>query len=93
MARHLKKIVEGLRPKTVSKVALEKGEDFVNLSIETRNVGSAWKALETKLLAKDRELFLHLTKTWIVVCEGADGWNDYKLLAHFDKKISVDRID
>ena len=65
---------------------------FINVNIETSDVASLWKMVRSTLGlgTADKSPF---SEAAIVVCEGEDGWNDYRLLHHFDGAEQVDTFE
>ena len=61
----------------------------INFEIATDDIGSVWPALLVDLRG-DAASFAKLQQRWIVVAEGDCGWDDYRMLAHFDPTVQVD---
>lgn len=64
-------------------------EGWCNLEITSDDPLTQWKVLRSNL-SRSQALLEWAEKMWIVVCEGDDGWNDYKTLAHFDPQVKLD---
>jgi hypothetical protein len=64
-------------------------QEWINLSIDAPDPVVQWKKLRSSL-SRSAALLEWAEKKWIVVCEGDDGWNDYKTLAHFDAQVKLD---
>jgi hypothetical protein len=56
------------------------GHPYVNLVFESPTLPYLWERLQHLLYDAGGSL----TACSIVTCEGKDGWNDYRLLHHFD---------
>lgn len=70
------------------------GEDrgpYVNHMFATACPPLLWRALREQLL-DDARLGPLLKAASMTMCEGADGWNDYLLLHHFDPDQPLDRL-
>ena len=62
------------------------GEDegaYINLTFATESVASSWPELRAALL-ESAEFGAALKRACICICTGAEGWDDYLLLHHFD---------
>jgi hypothetical protein len=76
-----RKLVRGFR--------FEEGSDsgsYMNFHYLTTKPAELWQALRSGPL---RSRFLRSTS--MVVCEGANGWDDYLLLHHWDGRLKRDR--
>ena len=68
----------------------EKGP-HVNLMFETAQPEELW-ALLISLFYEDSMVGPQLAAASIAMCEGKVGWDDYRLLHHFDPEVEIDRI-
>ena len=76
----------------INSLELSVGYDNIDIIVVSNNVNNAWKYINNIFLIKNGEYRVLLTGM-IVVSEGRSGWNDYKLLYHYDKSQSIDCID
>jgi len=60
-----------------------------NFEFATNEIDVTWSALLAEL-ATDTDRLAELQRRWIVVAEGDHGWDDYRMLAHFDPTVRVD---
>ena len=75
----------------VRRFAIVEGEDrgtYVNLMFETDMPATLWSLLDARLYGC-RKLGAPLKAGSMAMCQGADGWNDYQLLYHFDPSVPV----
>lgn len=78
----------------VEKVSVEsglKGGRFVNVNFHTSDVTRLWTLIRSSLGLRSRNA-APLSRAIIVVSEGEDGWNDYRLLHHFDDGARIDKL-
>ena len=69
-----------------------RGKDpWVNFVFTTRSMVRTWGRLESEAM-RHRRLGPQLRKSSIVTCEGAHGWNNYRMLHHFDRHQVVDHL-
>lgn len=67
-------------------------ENYCNISIKSTNC-SAFFSMLTKIFSLEiNENLNWIRQNWIVVIQGRHGWNDYRLLAHFDKSVGTDEL-
>lgn len=81
--------------KLVSRFAAVEGEDegsYIDLMFETTELQTLWRLLQNTLY-KDAKIGEDLSKASIAVCEGADGWNNYLLLFHYDLSQKLDSFN
>jgi hypothetical protein len=74
-------------------IAQDRGDDdgpYINLSFAAPDHVAAWSQL--RAVYEDADVGTQLASASIVVCEGADGWNDYLLLHHFDPAEKLDDV-
>jgi hypothetical protein len=72
-----------------------KGEDegpYVNFTYLSKDPATLWKRIESDVLAHP-QLGRKIAQASIIVCEGANGWDDYLLLHHFDRTMVLDSAD
>lgn len=75
----------------VRRFAIVEGDEegrTINLMFETDVPATLWSLLGDRLY-ESRELGVPLKAASMVMCQGADGWNDYQLLFHFDPAVPV----
>lgn len=84
MARHL------TRDPLVHRMWLERNspDDLVNLHLVSADPENIWHRLNI-LLHRLPRIRLELENHWIVICEGDRGWNDYRVLAHADRRVRL----
>ena len=56
---------------------------WVNLNFFSEDLLLLWRDLES-VLKTQPELAAWLARVGIIACEGKNGWDDFRLLAHFD---------
>jgi hypothetical protein len=76
---------------SVREFSTAKGPDgtWVNFFFRGRSVSAVWRALHSRGL-RHRRWGASLRRASIVTCEGQRGWDDYRLLHHFDPAIPLD---
>ena len=65
-----------------------KDNEWVNIHIKSNDLVKDWNNVIHILL--NSEKYSLIKEISIIVCEGDDGWNDYKLLYHFDSSETLD---
>ena len=65
-------------------------EEWVNINIKSKDLINDWNNIIRDLLNNTK--YLQLNDISIVVCEGENGWEDYKLLHHFDSSEKLDTL-
>jgi len=60
------------------------GERFINLHLFTEDLPTLWADIKSAL-ELNHEIKNWIGKVAVVACEGDEGWDDYLLLAHYDK--------
>lgn len=76
---------------TATRFAVVRGEGYVNLMFSTREPAALWSVLWRRLY-HDPAFGVALRDCSMVVCEGEHGWDDYRLLHHFDPEQSLDTL-
>ena len=66
-------------------------QDYVNYLFVGHAVGSIWNAVRLRAL-RHRRFGAGLRRACIVTAEGSHGWQDYRLLHHFDSKQTLDKL-
>ncbi len=69
---------------------VERSEDagpYVNVGFATADVPALWAAVRAQVAADAA-----LAGCAIVCCQGARGWDDYRLLHHFDPSLPLDEV-
>jgi hypothetical protein len=64
---------------------------WINFLFEASALPSVWNELRTRAL-KHRSLGAALRRSAIVTIQGSRGWDNYRLLHHFDGREQLDRI-
>lgn len=70
----------------------KEGDDegaYLNFTFLAKDLAALWQRIERDLLDAP-EFGADLAAAAIVICEGEDGWNDYRLLHHFDPELPLD---
>jgi hypothetical protein len=62
---------------------------WLNFQLKTRNVPALWVAVRKAVLT-DPEMGSALTRSAMVLCQGDDGWDDYRILHHFNPTQKLD---
>lgn len=69
-----------------------RGKDrWVNFLLTSASVGRTWSRLESGALTH-RQLGPQLRRSSIVTCQGSRGWDNYRLLHHFDGRQVLDSL-
>lgn len=69
---------------------VDKGR-YVNLMFDTDQPGALWEMLQT-VFYEDAKVGPNIVKASMTMCEGDHGWDDYRLLHHFDPEIELDTL-
>jgi hypothetical protein len=78
-------VLQALAPAVVTR-----GEDegpYINIDFRPTDVGVLWAAVRERVRADPA-----LAASAIVCCEGKRGWDDYRLLHHFDPAEPLDEV-
>lgn len=62
---------------------------YLNLDYATNDLAGLWFAIRAKAY-EDSPLAPMISRATIVACEGKRGWDDYRLLHHFDPAVPLD---
>jgi hypothetical protein len=62
---------------------------YVNYDFVASDVQRLWRVLQNQVM-EDSTVSGALSKAAVVVCEGEQGWNDYLLLHHYDRREALD---
>lgn len=68
---------------------LDISDNCCNLTVITESPKKYWKKV-LAFLQEDVAEYEWLCSRWIVVTQGRRGWDDYRLLAHFDPSVKID---
>jgi hypothetical protein len=68
----------------------EEGGGHINVNFRASDLIGLWESIRS-ILRLEAGVGLSRAPV-IIVCEGDDGWNDYRLLYHFDENIRVDSL-
>jgi hypothetical protein len=74
--------------------AIQRGrgkEPWVNFLFRSASVARTWSSLESAAM-RHRRLGAKLRRSSIVTCQGSRGWDNYRLLHHFDSRQPLDRF-
>lgn len=66
-------------------------EPWVNFLFTSASVARTWSRLESGAITHGR-LGPRLRRSSIVTCQGSRGWDNYRLLHHFDGRQPLDRL-
>ena len=64
---------------------------YVNLVFETDQPGALWEMLRS-VFYEDVKVGIALKTASMAMCEGESGWDDFRLLHHFDPEIELDTL-
>jgi len=64
---------------------------YINFTFESPTVASAWRLVHARALGH-RKMGTPLCDASIVVCQGSRGWDNYRLLHHFDRRKQLDSL-
>jgi len=64
---------------------------YVNFIFESPTVAKTWRMVDARVLSH-RALGRGLRAASIVVCQGSRGWDNYRLLHHFDARKPLDAL-
>jgi hypothetical protein len=87
---YLRRVLAGAVPAEDLRCEQSK-EDWLNFEIQSDKLTGVWSAIRADL-AKDASAFSELSRRWIVVAHGHREWKDYKMLAHFDPSVRLDKL-
>jgi hypothetical protein len=90
-------VIEALAKDRATVAALEssEGDDegpYVNFTFQAKDVSRLWAKIQRKVLEHAR-VGAALAKSSIIICEGSEGWDNYLLLHHFDRRLKLDTPD
>ena len=83
------------REPTLTRFRIEEGEDngrYTNIDFWTSNRLQLWRAIQSAIYQHPL-LGEELMISSMAMCTGADTWNDYLLLHHYDPTISLDTLE
>jgi hypothetical protein len=86
-SERIAKAITGIRG-----VGRSEGDDDgrnLNVTFAAESPATAWQELKSKLL-ESGVFGSSLRECAMVACTGNDGWNDYRLLHHFDPTVGLD---
>ena len=66
--------------------------EFLNYTFGVEDLGKLWTRVR-KDLYNDMELGLHMRRASMAMCTGQNGWDDYRLLFHYDPSVHRDSAD
>lgn len=78
------------RLQALAAAVVTRGEDagpYINIDFQPSDVRSLWAAVREQVHANPA-----LAACAIICCEGARGWDDYRLLHHFDPAERLDEV-
>jgi len=69
-----------------------RGKDpWMNFLFTSASIARTWSRLESGAIGH-RQLGPQLRRSSIVTCQGSRGWDNYRLLHHFDSRQALDRL-
>ena len=74
----------------VAPATVTRGDDngpYINVRFRSADVGAVWAAVREQLRADPP-----LAQCSMACCEGDRGWDDYRLLHHFDPSVPLDEV-
>jgi hypothetical protein len=80
---------------TINALSTAEGEHdgpYLNVCFDTDDLQELWRHLNEKLL-QIKVAGQQLDFSSIVTCEGRNGWDDYLLLHHYDRTLTLDKFD
>jgi hypothetical protein len=78
------------RLQAVAPATVTRGEDdgpYINVGFRSTDIGAVWAAVREQFRADPP-----LAQCSMAFCEGAWGWDDYRLLHHFDPAEPLDEV-
>jgi hypothetical protein len=69
----------------------EDGGPYVNAFFRAVELARLWEVLQNHVLSETR-LGPRIAAASIVTCEGREGWDDFLLLHHFDRRHALDEL-
>jgi hypothetical protein len=78
------------RLQTVAPATVTRGADvgpYINIGFRATDIGLVWATVREQLRADEA-----LARCVIACCEGERGWDDYRLLHHFDPSQPLDDV-
>lgn len=87
-AERLRRVAESTR--VIGSIQIVEGNDdgkYINIDLRTEDLVSVWSRLR-----QEWRLGSLLAGCSIVCCEGDRGWDDYRLLHHFDPSEPLDEV-
>jgi hypothetical protein len=75
----------------VREVFIQRGraDSWINFTFRSTSLGRTWGVVQAAF--RHRRWGAALRRSTIVTCQGSRGWDDYKLLHHFDADHVLDR--
>jgi hypothetical protein len=76
----------------VRELFIERGRSdaWINFNFRSISVDRTWDVVQPAF--QHRRWGAALRRSTIVICQGSRGWDDYRLLHHFDGKQALDRL-
>ena len=65
---------------------------WMNFLFKSASIARTWSRLEAGAI-RHRQFGPQLRRSSIVTCQGSRGWDNYRLLHHFDSRQALDRLD
>jgi hypothetical protein len=66
-------------------------DSYLNFLFSSASVTRTWRAIERTAL-RHRLLGGRIRRSTIVTCQGSRGWDNYRLLYHFDPEQGIDQL-
>jgi hypothetical protein len=64
---------------------------YVNFTFESPTIANTWRLVHARALGHPK-MGPTLCDASIVVCQGSRGWDNYRLLHHFDRRKQLDSL-
>lgn len=76
----------------VRELFIERGrsDTWINFTFRSMSLDRTWDVVQAAF--QHRRWGAALRRSTIVTCQGSRGWDDYRLLHHFDPKHTLDRL-
>ena len=76
----------------VRELSIQRGrsDSWINFSFTSTSLDRTWGVVQA--VFRHRRWGAALRRSTIVTCQGSRGWDDYRLLHHFDPKQALDRL-
>ena len=66
-------------------------DSYLNFLFLSRSAARTWRAIQ-RIALRHRILGARISRSTIVTCQGTRGWDNYRLLHHFDPNQKLDKL-